>query len=375
MSADGPGAHVAVLGIKSLPAFAGADRVVEHLLERFSPRNEYTIYLIRDGSPALFCTAKRHYVYIPALKGKYLRATSYFLLCCLHYLVKGRYDSAHVHNSDFGFFCPLLKLKRGVRVVGTFHGDPATREKWSRLAKIFFRVSEAVFVRACDTLTSVSAEKTVQGRTVHYIPNGTDFLASVHTSRQEFPYSELSLKAGEYVMFACGRLDRTKGLHHLLQAYRDLPTDAQLLIVGDFSHDPAYSREIERAASADNRVVLYKQLLDRETLCEVLRRCAVFVFPSEVEAMSMMLLEAIAYTRVVVCSDIPANLAVVGSGYPFQFASQDTMALRDMLENALTLSTDAWDAKRIHERIKSIFSWDKIALAYERLYEVRVEAE
>src|SRR5438105_4161482 len=98
--------RVAVLGIKRLPAFAGADRVVEHLLDSSSSRHTYTIYLLRDGGRTLCCTTTRRYVYIRALKGKHLQAPTYFLLCCLHYLVKGDYDLAHVHNSDFGVLCP-----------------------------------------------------------------------------------------------------------------------------------------------------------------------------------------------------------------------------------------------------------------------------
>ncbi len=376
MSKDnGRYAHVAVMGIKSLPAFAGADRVVEHLLDRFSPTNEYTVYLVRNGTPVLSCTENRHYVYVPALKGKYLHAVSYFLLCCAHYLVKGRYDSVHVHNSDFGMFCPLLKLKPGGHIVGTFHGDPAPREKWNGLAKAFLRASEAVFVRTCDTLTSVSPDKLVQGRTVHYIPNGTDFSTSLPAGGGDLPYPVPSLPEGNFVMFACGRLDRTKGLHHLLRAYSGLASEMPLLVVGDFSHDSNYSREIERAASADSRVVLQKELLDRTALSAAVRRCAVFVFPSEYEGMSMMLLEAITYAKVVVCSDIPANVAIVGEGYEFKFASEDSAALGAVLEKALDVSAGMWNAARVRDHVAATFSWDRIALAYEEIYEASVVAE
>jgi glycosyltransferase involved in cell wall biosynthesis len=367
-ASGGGGARVAVLGIKGLPAFAGADRVVEQLLDRASPGTEYTVYLIRGSGRPLACTPTRRYVYVPAMKGKYLRAPSYFLLCCAHYLLRGHYDIAHVHNSDFGIFCPLLKLKRRVRVVGTFHGDPAKREKWNWLAKTLLRASEAVFVRTCDTLTSVSAEKAVAGRAVHHIPNGADQSAPIEQDEQS-TYAELAVHDGEYVMFACGRLDRTKGLHHLLEAYREVRTDRRLLVVGDFSHDVKYSGAIEQAGSADPRVVFHRKLLGRSTLCEALRRCAVFVFPSEVEGMSMMLLEGITCAKVVVCSDIPANLAIVGANYPLRFASQDSAALRATLEHALDVSGGAWDSGRLRARVTSTFSWDKIAGSYERLYE------
>jgi glycosyltransferase involved in cell wall biosynthesis len=355
--------RVAIFGIKALPARGGADRVVEHLLEHLPPEHACTVYLLRDEGPTLSCTANRRYVYVPALRGKHTRPFSYFLLCSLHFLLKGKADVAHVHNADFGLFCPVLKLKRGVRLIGTFHGDPYVREKWGRLAKAFLKVSERFFVRACDVLTSVSPLKTVRGRTVHYIPNGIEPCSP--TAAGGFP----GLSKGSYVLFACGRLDRTKGLHHLLAAYRELPEAGPLLAIGDFSHDEAYSKSIVEEAARDSRVVLHESLLPRETLFGVIQASSVFVFPSEWEAMSMMLLEAIACKKVVVCSDIPENSAVVGNDYPFLFRSGDVASLRTTLSGVLE---DVPRADRIvlprFEELATRFSWDRAAADYDRLY-------
>jgi glycosyltransferase involved in cell wall biosynthesis len=362
------GLRVAVLGIKSLPARGGADRVVERLLENDSGRHAYTVYLLRDGTPPLQCTPHRHYVYVPAVGGKHLRPFSYFFLCAMHYLVKGRYDVAHVHNSDFGVFTPLLKRRRRVRVVGTFHGDPYERAKWGRVAQAFLRLSERMFVRSCDALTSVAVSKEVPGRVVTHIPNGVDS-RSGQPGEAGFDYEGLGLVRGGYVLFACGRLDATKGLHHLLAAYRELP-QARLLVVGDFSHDRAYAERIDHEAANLPQAVLHKQLLPRETLMDVLSNAAVFVFPSEVEAMSMMLLEALACESLVVCSDIPENVAVVGEDYPFLFRSGDAASLRDVLGHALAPQPDDRDRlRRVHDRAAATFRWEEIAADYERLYE------
>ena len=354
--------RIAIFGIKTLPAFAGADRVAERLVEHL-PQHDYTIYLVRDDATKLTCSDDRHYVYVPTLKGKHLRAFSFFLLSALHFLVKGRAEVAHVHNSDFGFFCPILRLRRSVRVVGTFHGRPYRRDKWGRGAKAFLQVSERVFIRSCDVLTSV-APMEIAGRDVQHIPNGVD-APEVAEAGNGFDYEGLGLSRGDYVLFACGRLDRTKGLHVLLEAYRALPGQTTLLAVGDFSHDAAYSHEIEESARADDRVVLYRSLLDRPTLFDVTRNASVFVFPSAYEAMSMMLLEAIACRKVVVCSDIPENVAVVGEGYPFLFRSSDSASLAEVL----TRAKGADDAVRdVYEEIVSRYRWSEIADRYDSIY-------
>jgi len=354
--------RIAIFGIKTLPAFAGADRVAERLVEHL-PQHDYTIYLARDGATKLTCSDNRHYVYVPTLKGKHLRAFSFFFLSAVHFLVKGRAEVAHVHNSDFGLFCPIVRLRRPLRIVGTFHGQPYLRDKWGRGAKAFLQVSERVFIRSCDVLTSVAPIE-IAGREVLHIPNGVDAPEAADVGNG-FDYEGLGLTRGDYVLFACGRLDRTKGLHVLLEAYRTLPGETKLLAIGDFAHDAAYSREIEESARADDRVVLYRSLLDRPTLFDVTRNASVFVFPSEYEAMSMMLLEAIACRKVVVCSDIPENVAVVGEGYPFLFRSSDPASLADALTRAK--GNDA-AVRAAYAEIVSRFRWSEIAERYDGIY-------
>lgn len=353
---------VAVLGIKSLPASAGADRVVERLLDASSSDVEYLVYLIRNGSQApTRASSKRTYVYVPAFSGKHLRAASYFLFSCLHLLWHSRsVDVVHVHNSDFGLLCPLLRLRPGLRVIGTFHGDPYKRQKWGRATRVLLRMSQWVFVRSCHELTSVS-QRSIPGYLVRYIPNGIETSEVV---------AELSTKAVEqqpFIMFACGRLDRTKGLHHLLAAYEMLPTDAGLVVYGDFSHDRRYAEEIVQAVGSKSRILLNQYLLPREELRRVVHRCSVFVFPSDVEAASMMLLEAIGWGALVVCSDIAENIAIVGPDYPYLFTAGDPESLREVLRRALD-GWRCWDGAELAARVSERFCWEEIVREYESLY-------
>lgn len=363
---------IAVLGIKNLPAVAGADRVVEKLLENYSPANDYWVYIRQDTPEAATCSGNLHFVHVPALKGKHLGSFSFFLMCCVHYLLKGRYDLAHVHNSDFGLFVPLLRLRPGVRVLGTFHGDPYTRAKWGRLARAYLKFSERCFVQFCHALTSVSRFRSEGAglwsrRDIRYIPNGVDPYWSL-PAPEGFSVQSLGVEASGYVLFACGRLDSTKGLHTLLDAWARLETGLKLLVVGDFGHDPAYSRRVNAVIDSREDVVAYRGLLGREELLEVVRQCRLFVFPSEYEAMSMMLLEVISCKRPVVVSDIPENTEVLVDGYPWVFAVGDPEQLAGRLAAALAApDIDEWTA-RLFERCMRDFSWPTIAGQYEELF-------
>jgi glycosyltransferase involved in cell wall biosynthesis len=355
--------RVALLGIKTLPALAGADRVVEQFLDHASDTHEYTVYLVRDrDQPTLQCVGNRHYVYVPALRGKHTRAPSYFLSACAHYLLRGRQDVVHVHNSDFGVFIPVLRLRRGTLVVGTLHGDPYLRRKWGPIARRLLRLSEWVFMRSCDVVTSVAPRS---DPSIVTIPNGFE---SGPESDAELPPEIRSLRDG-FLMFACGRLDSTKGAHHLLAAYKKLADAPPLLVIGDFGHDPAYSARIDQAAAQDSRICVYRGLLKRAALFSALRRCSIFIFPSEIEAMSMMLLEAIASDRLVVCSDIPENVEVVGADYPFLFRSRDTADLERVLARALSVPDGRALASDLRKRVAAKYQWPAIAARYEQLYE------
>jgi glycosyltransferase involved in cell wall biosynthesis len=370
--------NVAVLGIKAIPAVAGADRVVEQLLENFSPSNDYWVYLRADSPRVPPAKRNVHFVLLPALKGKHVGAFSFFFICSLHYLWQRHYDVAHVHNSDFGLFTLLLQLKRNVPVLGTFHGDPYTRQKWGLGARLFLRFSERCFVQFCDRLTSVSKFK-AHGRgfgpresSIDYVPNGIND-ASVSEAFADPLLAAQRLHPRSYVLFACGRLDPTKGLHHLLDAYERANPQERLLIIGDFTHDREYSANVERRiaeiSGTTSRVCVVRTLLPRERLLRVLGSARLFVFPSEYEAMSMMLLEAVSSRTPVLCSDIPENLAVVGEHYPYTHRTRDVAALTQKLREALR--EPAWQplTEELYARCMREFSWPVIARRYEHIYD------
>ncbi len=364
---------IAILGIKKIPATAGADRVVEQLLPCLPQSNQYFVYLMKTDPPTMKCERNIHYIYLPALKGKHLKPFSYFLFCALHFLIKGgEYQVAHVHNSDFGLFCILLRLRRRVRIIGTFHGDPYQRTKWGFAARIFLRISERAFVRCCVALTLVSHSKVVAmmsvvSKPISYIPNGIDTTHNdEHTASLDL--GEFGVDRYGYLMFACGRLDSTKGLHHLLAAYKEGNFTEKLLVVGDFTHDPGYARKIEQMRGSDSRIILFEKLVPKPVLLELIRNCRLFVFPSEVEAMSMMLLEAISCKKTVVCSDIPENLGIVGLGYKYAFSLSTPSDLLDKLETALMDVHAGLVADQLYYHCEKQFDWHTIAAQYAGLY-------
>ena len=366
---------IAVLGSKSLPAFAGADRVAENIVQHLpaDDGHRYHVYVVRTpAQPRPFDPAPNvRVIPIPALNGKHSKATTYFFLSALHCALVLRPDLAHVHDSAFGPFAWILRVLRPrMPLLGTFHGNPYERAKWSRFAKAFLRFSESAFIRACRALTTVARAKVadVQARShtpIEFIPNGVD-------PKPEIPKTLLAEKyglvPGRYLMFAAGRMDPTKGLHHLLDAYDQLRPDLPLLVVGGFEgHNQDYSEQLLARCRATEHLVLIPKLLAQPELFELVAGAKLFVFPSEIEAMSMMLLEVISCGVPVLASDIAENVEVTGADYPWLFRNADPTHLAEKLAEFLRAGPGP-EIAALRERCGRDFNWTAIALRYLALY-------
>ena len=366
---------IAVLGSKSLPAFAGADRVAENIVQHLpaDDGNRYHVYVVRTpAQPRAFDFAPNiRVVPIPALNGKHSKATTFFFLSALHCALVLRPDLAHAHDSAFGPFAWILRILRpGLPILGTFHGNPYERAKWSRFAKAFLRFSEAAFVRGCHALTTVARAKVaeVQARVktpIEFIPNGVDPAPAIP---QTLLAEKYGLVPGHYLMFAAGRMDPTKGLHHLLDAYDGLRPELPLLVVGGFEgHNQEYSDQLLARCRATEHVVLLPKLLTQPELFELVAGAKLFVFPSEIEAMSMMLLEVVSCGVPVLASDIAENVEVVGADYPWLFRNADAADLADKLARFLKTGPGP-EIAAVRERCAREFNWTAIAARYLALY-------
>jgi len=366
---------IAVLGSKSLPASAGVDCVAENILRHLpaDDGNNYHIYVVRTPaqSKSFQHTPNLRIIPIPALKGKHSRATTFFLLSALHCALILRPDLAHLHDSAFGPFAWILRLFRPrMPLLGTFHGNPYERAKWSHFAKAFLRFSECAFVRACSALTTVARVKVaeIQARChtpIEFIPNGvnpTPDIPQIGLARQQ------GLIPGKYLMFAAGRMDPTKGLHHLLDAYDRLRPDLPLLVVGGFfGHHQTYSEQLLARCRSTPHVLLIPRILPQNELFELVANAKLFVFPSEIEAMSMMLLEVISCGSPVLASDIPENTEVTGTDYPWLFRNADPTHLAEKIAQFLRDGPGP-SVPALKQRCARDFNWTVISLRYLDLY-------
>ncbi|MGN1201919.1 MAG: glycosyltransferase family 4 protein, partial [Eubacterium sp.] len=114
-----------------------------------------------------------------------------------------------------------------------------------------------------------------------------------------------------YILFL-GRIVPEKGVHYLINAYKNISTDKKLVIAGGSSHTGEYMNEVKKLAGNDDRII-FTDFIQGEALEELYSNAYIYCLPSDLEGMPLSLLEAMSYGNCCLTSDIPECTEVCGS--------------------------------------------------------------
>jgi glycosyltransferase involved in cell wall biosynthesis len=362
--------RIAHFGSKGLPYQGGTEQVVEAIATRQSTCHSVTVY----GNANLCSSVQYRGVRVlamPSVRGKHIGPALSSLGAALHALFAADYDVVHVHGGENAFIVPLLRLR--YPVVTTNHGPAHQRAKWGRVARSLMRSMDGVAVRRAVIPTAVAEPHAVAlgrryHRSVRYIPNGFDPCVRADRTAGAALLDQWGLADRDYWLFAAGRVDPTKGCHTLIDAYARLEGAPPLLVLGDMWHAAGYEENLRRLANGlDVRFV--PRVTDRAAFLAVISMAQLFVFPSLVEAMSIVLLEALSLGTPVVASDIPENTAVLPRGVS-TFRAGDSLSLASCLQDVMTQSPEANRSRAADfaPLVQSRFDWSAIARSYESVY-------
>jgi glycosyltransferase involved in cell wall biosynthesis len=318
--------RIAIVGSKGVPvSYGGVENHVKELAVRLVERgHDVTVFCRSHCTPDISEYEGIRLVRLPALCTKNLEMATHTLLAVIAACIRN-FDIIHFQSVEPALFCPLAKWR--ARIIATSHGQAYRRAKWGPCAKWAARRAESVFMRFPDARIAVS--RTLKryyedryGRPVTYIPNGVDAHPPVpgHATLDAH-----HLRPGGYLLFA-GRLDPTKGCHVAIEAHLRSGIPQELVIVGSSTHTDTYVRKLHRLRSDRIRFLDYQT---GDAFWELMQNCAAFVFPSEIEGLSLVLLEAMSQARPVLYSDIPENAEVAaGPGFGFRVGHVEELAAR-----------------------------------------------
>ncbi|HAT4141230.1 TPA: glycosyltransferase family 4 protein [Clostridium perfringens] len=353
---------IAMIGQKGIPSRAGGVEIhVEEIAKRLVENGDEVTVYCREG----YCEKKYenyngiNIKYIKSINTKHLDAITYTFLATIN-AIKNDYDIIQYHAlgpSMLSFIPRIFKKK----VVSTVHGLDWQRDKWGIIAKTALKFGEyatAKFPNKTITVSKSSVEyyKEKYHKDIIYIPNGIDKKRKIEPN---IINKEFGLNKNGYILFLA-RLVPEKGVHHLIEAYKNIKTDKKLVIAGGSSHSDDYVKELKKI-SGDNNNIIFTGFVTGDIIDELFFNAYTYVLPSEIEGLPISLLEAMAYGQCCLVSDIEENIDVIGE-YGVSFKNKSVDSLTDKLNFLLNTPNKVNELKKSSEEyILNKYNWNKIA--------------
>lgn len=368
---------IAMIGQKGIPSRSGGVEIhVEQLATRLVKLGHDVTVYCRKGH----CEENDCYLVpgvkiriIPCIKTKHLEAISHSFFSTLHAVWHGA-EVFHYHAlgpTTMSFIPRLL----GRKVVSTVHGLDWQRDKWGRFASLYLKFGEyAAAKHAHETIsvshTLLSYFDTKYQKRVHHIHNGV-------VPCEKKPANEITkqfgLEASSYILFLA-RLVPEKGLHYLIDAFKQIKTDKKLVIAGGNSHSGAYIDGVMEMAKDDPRII-FTGFVRGDTLEELYSNCYAYVLPSDVEGMPISLLEAMSYGACCVISDITENTSVLCEN-GVCFLKGNVSDLRSKLEDLLEHpEMRELFGEKARAYVSKTFCWDRAAAMTSDVYKLLFRCE
>jgi glycosyltransferase involved in cell wall biosynthesis len=362
--------RIAMLGVKAVPAIGGIARYVEELASRLVARgHEVTVY------------CRPHYLQgegphrgiqrpvVRGLRGKYLDAITHTLAAVCR-AVRDGFDVLHFHAVGPALLASMARRSSKAAIVVTAHGPDWEAAKWGWCGRAALSRGARAAAGHADEWIAVSnclAGKceALTGRRPLVIPSGTNRA----TAPPPEEILRLGLEPGQYV-FCAARLTPEKGLHHLIDAYREIETDKRLVIAGDCPNGSTYASELH--AAAGDRTMFTGYVTGR-TLDELFGHAYLYCQPSTIEGLPMAVLEAMSHGRCVLASDIePHEEALDGHGRTFRSGDSGDLAreLEALLADPETVRQTGLRARR---HVWEYRNWDTTAELHEQTYAQLIE--
>lgn len=300
---------------------------------------------------------------LPTIRSKHLETLVHTFLSTLHVL-RQPCDIVHYHALGPALFSFIPRLA-GKRTVVTVQGLDWQRKKWGWIAVVVLRLGERAAVMFPSRTMVVSRAlqnhyRASYGAETSYIPNG----GTLRERHQPVKILDWGLEPGEYILFL-GRFSPEKGCHLLIEAYEKLNTNVKLVLAGASSYSDEYACKLQ--AHASDRIKILDWVAG-EVLDELLTNAMIFVLPSDLEGLSLALLDAMGAGLCVLASDVEENReAIQEAGFTFRSGDVNDLAerLRFLIANAAVREAAGRSAKR---RIAEHYLWPQVAVAIEREY-------
>ncbi len=370
--------RIRFIGQKGIPAvFGGVEYHVDRLAEALARRGHDVAVYVRPWYTPAGLTAYHgaRLLRLPTVHSKHGDASVHSFLAAAGSAVSDA-DIIHFHAIGPGAFSFLPRLT-GKRTVVTVHRLDWQTEKWGRAARLMIRAGEWISVKAPLATIVVSADlqryfRERYGKETRFIPHGR----VIPTPARPRLIRRRGLKGGDYIFFM-GRFSPEKRVDWLIDSFLDARKSRpasfrglKLILAGGSGGSSEVEQDLRRRAAGQESVIFPGNVTGDEK-SELLTNARLFVLPSSLEGLPIVLGEAQAYGLACLVSDIDPHREAVAPGKDgLLFDAADR---KDLTGKLIRLVEDAALARRLGRaaaaRSAHYIDWDGVARRHEEVYE------
>jgi len=360
---------IAILGIRGVPAnFGGSETAVEEIGTRLVRRgHEVTVYCRKHKDTVIpgdktYNGIRR--IILPSINSLNLDLMSHTFIS-LFQMVGERFDVVHFHGIGNALLLPLFKLTgHGAKSLLIVDGPDWKRPKWGKMAQLALRLSFPMAVRLADEIISDNIEvqnlfREKYQRETPLVGYGADL--SKPSSNNVF--KKYGLESNRYILQVAAIVP-DKGVHLLVEAYEKIRTELPLVIIGDTPYMTDFKTKVQ--STKDSRIKFLGYVYGNDYR-ELLANCYLYIHPLIVDGTSPALLQAMAYDRCVIASDLPEiNGSLANTGLRFETGNANDLSIRilEMLDQPEKVREFGLMAR---QRTIDFFNWDLVTDEYEDL--------
>ncbi len=365
---------IAFIGQKGIPAtFGGIEYHAEELSRRLAKRGHRVDVYVRDWYTRkdLKAYEEVRLLHTPTIQSKHLDAFVHSLISSVHSLLKD-YDIVHYHAIGPSFFVWIPRIA-GKRTVATVHRLDWQAGQWNRFARGFLRFCEMVAVHVPARTIVVSRTmrdyfKGKYGKTLTYIPNGVTIPPFIPAKVIKEKYG---LQGDDFLLFM-GRLVPEKRPDWIIRAFQHVAPSypgLKLVVAGGEGGAKGYVGSLRELAGGDRNIIFSGNVKGREKE-ELLSNASLFVLPSYLEGLPIVLLEAMSYGLGCLASDIEPHREVIEPGKDgYLFRQDDIGDLISALQKILGAEEGiAPFREKARLKVRNNYDWEKITTCTEEIY-------
>lgn len=362
---------IAILGTRGVPAaYGGFETLAWQLSNRLAARgHDVTVYCRKGRTderiPVPVGVRRR---FLPFIPGKYLETVSHTGLSAVDSLFR-QYDAIWLGNAANAIFAGLPRL-RGTVVALNVDGIERQRAKWGRIGRLWYTIGErfalvfpSIVVSDAQVIHDYYLKR--YGRSSALIAYGAEIL-------ERDPPPDLAvhglpdIEPGRYILYV-SRLEPENQADLVIRAYRDVPGDAPLLVVGDAPHARAFKERLVELAAEDKRVRLLGGIYG-QGYADLQRGALAYIQATSVGGTHPALIEAMGAGNLVLAFGTPENVEVTaGTALIFTDGAELTAHLGRVLADPASAEFEALRAAA-RTRVADHYSWDAITTQYEALW-------